>query len=299
VSVGVVVEVDEAVGNRCPFAKVGDWACHCGKCPIWEPLRTESDSFAPTHPASPHGGYVVIQESDLSGFARHTDVDLPDVALDKSKRFKRRERLVVRAIKEQWDGTRAQRELLVELGHTERVNEQYLLEARSDFQGKGDSAHLASEAGGAPAVSGGGGLPVSVPVPYGAVSELSGQGGEDMSISLGRGDGEQFSVWSHAGGDEINALLKQDTERLADGMAGLQVVSSEDGSDSRTPQGRGRPAADVSRPPVDEATQARAKAFFGKLSPASRTAMEEAVTEPKRRRPKSKRSGNGAWTDWS
>ena len=36
-----------------------------------------------------------------------------------------------------------------------------------------------------------------------------------MSFSLGRGDGEEFSVWSPAVGDEINALLNQDTERLA------------------------------------------------------------------------------------
>jgi hypothetical protein len=318
----VVVRVVKAGGNPCPFAKAGDWACHCSKCPTWEPLRTESDSFAATHPASPCGGYIVIQGSDLSGFARHTDVDLPDVAFDMSKRFKRRERLAVRAIKGKWDGARAHRELLVELEHTELVNEQYLKEARSDFRGKGDSANPASEAGGVPAVFGGSGPPVSVPVMYGAVSELSGQGGEDMSFSLGRGDGEEFSVWSPAVGDEINALLNQDTERLADGMAGLQVVSSDDGSDSRTPQGRGRPAADVSRPAVDEAMQARAKAFFGKLSPDSRTAMEKAVTEPKRRfkerlalakatvqknpvemrrrpKPKSKRSGNGGWTDWS
>ena len=405
---GKDVVADESAGNCCPYAKVGDWACHCGECPTWEPLRTESGNFAPTHPASPHGGYVIIQESALSGFARHTDVDLPDVAFDKSKRFKRRERLVVRAIKGQWDGARAHRELLEELGHPHHVNEQYPLEARSapvagsaggPFGPDGEvdgyeeaRTSVAGSAGGPCGPDGGvvydgspegnplGGLdPVAVSVdgvdvlsdasdPHGvgraivgsvravdahppnslltpsageAVPALAGQlreladeSGpddeclmvegcgmvcttdlgcqarerfqraqvpryEDVSMSLVRGDDERLPIWSPD--DDAVALLQQDTELLAEGMAGLQVLSSEDGSVSRTPQGRGQQASRAPRTPVSEETQARAGEFFQRLSPKSRAAMTQAISEPGRRvlmrRLSERRAAAGAGSD--
>jgi len=102
-----------------------------------------------------------------------------------------------------------------------------------------------------------------------------------VSMSLVRGDDERLPIWSPD--DDAGALLQQDTELLAEGMAGLQVPSSEDGSVSRTPQGRGQQATRAPWPPVSEETQARAGEFFQRLSPTSRAAMTQAISEPGRR----------------